>query len=105
MVHENSLANLKPKPITKENAKTMQKKSAKSRKENRTVREILKEKLSQGTRKGDMIESILAKAEKGDLQAYDRVIRDLREEDGAPVGENALRLVVSRETAEILKSL
>lgn len=107
MVSAKSLANLKKEPgITRENAREMQKKSAAKRKENRTLRQIMEEKLAKQGRKSEIIEQLLMKAETGDLAAFDRV-RDLLNEtdDERKDNESTINLIVGKETAQILREL
>lgn len=107
MVTAKQLANLKKEPgITRENAREMQKKSAAKRKENRTLRQIMEEKLAKQGRKSEIIEQLLMKAETGDLAAFDRV-RDLLNEtdDERKDNESTINLIVGKETAQILREL
>lgn len=107
MVTEKQLANLKKEPgITKENAAEMQKKSAAKRKENRTLRQIMIEKLEKNGRKANVIEQVVAKAETGDLAAFDRVRDLLNEQDDERVeNTHVLNLVVGEDTATILRDI
>jgi len=106
MVTPKQLANLKKEPgITKENAREMQLKGARKRKENRTMREILLQKLKEPGRKDNILEKLVAKAESGDLAAFDRVKDLAQENDGTVKEQNVLELKVSNETADILKRI
>jgi hypothetical protein len=107
MVSAKQLANLKKEPgITRENAREMQKKSAAKRKENRTFRQIMEEKLAKSGRKDNIIEQVITKAETGDLAAFDRVraLLDEQDDEKKDMG-NTFNLVVTDETAKILKEI
>lgn len=107
MVTAKQRANLKKEPgITRDNAREMQKKSAEKRKENRTLRQIMEEKLKKRGRKSEIIEQLLLKAETGDLAAFDRVRALLNEtDDERKDNESTINLIVGKETARILREL
>lgn len=110
MVNKNSLTNLDKgrKPFKKGDAAPVkaQEKSVVKRKENRTLRQIMEEKLAKQGRKSEIIEQLLMKAETGDLAAFDRV-RDLLNEtdDERKDNESTINLIVGKETAQILREL
>ena len=109
MMSERSLANLgKRTPFKKgEDApKKAQEKSVAKRKENRTLRQIMEEKLAKDGRKGNIIEQVITKAETGDLAAFDRVraLLDEQDDEKKDMG-NTFNLVVTDETAKILKEI
>lgn len=110
MVNKNSLANLDKgrKPFKKGDPAPVkaQEKSVVKRKENRTLRQIMEEKLAKQGRKSEIIEQLLIKAETGDLAAFDRV-RDLLNEtdDERKDNESTINLIVGKETAQILREL
>lgn len=106
MVNEKSLENLKKYEKGDSAPREAQKRSAAKRKENRTLKEIMREELKKKGRKEAGILAIIEKYEKGDLAAFDRV-RDLLDEkdDENRMTAPTFNLVVPTETADLLKKM
>lgn len=85
----------------------MQLKSAAKRKENRTFRQILEEKLKTPGRKENIIERLIQQAEAGNLAAYDRLNIKLQEDkdETSTASSSVVEITVPKDVAEVIKAL